>query len=180
MNLVQITRAILDERGVRHILIGAHAAAVYGVIRSTKDVDFLTVDDSVLNDAVWSTAVNDGARVNVLVGDFDDPLRGTVRMVRGVEQVDVVVGKWKFEKAIIDRADEKIVNGEPCLVPRAADLVLLKLAAGGPQDFWDIHELMRFVDVRNEVTELVDTLPREARDARAAWERILAERTSRG
>jgi predicted nucleotidyltransferase len=173
MSLVRITRAILDERGVRY-MIGAHAAAVYGVIRSTKDVDFLTVDRTVLRDEVWARAASEGATVKVLIGDFDDPLAGTVRLLRGVEQVDVVVGKWKFEEAIIERAEERVFDGVACRVPRAADLVLLKLAAGGPQDFWDIHELMRYVDVRDEVGERIGALPR---DARSAWERILAEST---
>jgi predicted nucleotidyltransferase len=175
MNLDRLARAILDERGTAYILVGAHALGVYGVLRATHDVDFLTVDKSVLAAELWERVVATGATVKVMKGDFSDPLAGTVRMVRGPEQVDVVVGKWKFELAIIERAEIRRIGDDEIRVPRIADLVLLKVAAGGPQDMWDIHELLNHVDrtvTLAEVERHVDQLPSEPQ---ALWSRLREE-----
>lgn len=174
MSLVRAVRAVLDERKTRYILIGAHAAAFYGVIRSTKDIDLFTIDRSVLREDIWSGV---GARTTVLSGDALDPLAGTVRFVSGIEQVDLVVGKWKFERAIIERANSRQFGDGMILVPRAADVVLLKVAAGGPQDLWDVHELMNHVDrqaVVEEVDASIDQLPA---DVRSLWARVRSELT---
>jgi predicted nucleotidyltransferase len=175
MNLARSARAILEARGTPHILIGAAAIGVYGVLRSTKDTDFLTVDKSILDPLVWIQMEEDGAKVNVYKGDFGDPLAGTVRIVRNEEQVDVVVGKYKWEKAVIDRADEHVVEGAPLRIPRAADLVLLKMSAGGPKDAWDIHELMNYIDrtaVITEIDSLLETLPDPMQKL---WRKLRAE-----
>lgn len=56
----------------------------------------------------------------------------------------------------------------------AADLVLLKLYAGGPQDAWDVHQLLDAnPSLRGEVAGLSNALPD---DCRALWRRILGER----
>lgn len=172
MRLDRTVRQILDDHRIRFILIGAHAAAMYGVIRSTRDVDFLTVDRSVLRDEMWAIA---DTKVTVMKGDAFDPLAGTVRLVRGNEQVDVVVGKWKFEQAIIDRAESRLLDGGMILVPSPADVVLLKLAAGGPQDLWDIHELMRYVDRASVMAEIDANIRDLPSDAIALWDRVRAE-----
>jgi len=177
MRLVRTVRGILEDRGVRYVLIGAHAAAFYGVIRSTRDIDLFTVDGSVLNADVWSEA---DAHVTILTGDVFDPLAGTVRLIRDREQVDVVVGKWKFELAIIERSESRPFDDAMILVPRPADVILLKIAAGGPQDMWDIHELLQYVDresVMAEVDAEVGALPS---DARVLWKRVRAELSGGG
>ena len=174
MSLVRSVRAVLDERQARYILIGAHAAAFYGVIRSTKDIDLFTIDRSVLREEIWSGV---DARTTVLSGDALDPLAGTVRFINGIEQVDLVVGKWKFERAIVERAESRPFDDGMILVPRAADVVLLKVAAGGPQDLWDVHELMNHVDrqaVIDEVDSRIEQLPA---DGRALWTRVRSELT---
>ena len=180
MSLADRTRAVLDERGVRYVLIGAMAIGVYGLLRSTKDTDFLTVDSTVLDEAVWTRPELRDARVNVLRGDAFDPLAGTVRLVRGREQVDVVVGKWKWELAVIDRAQRFDVGHASMMVPRAADLVLLKLSAGGPKDMWDIHGLFGHLDRETTMAEIDARMPELPQYLREAWQKLrpeLAERT---
>jgi hypothetical protein len=59
-------------------------------------------------------------------------------------------------------------------VASRADLVLLKLYAGGPQDAWDVAELMIGDEdsaVAREVEQHLPTLPPECR---ALWARIRA------
>ena len=53
--------------------------------------------------------------------------------------------------------------------------LLLKIAAGGPQDLWDIHELMNYVDrpvVLAEVDASIGQLPS---DAQTLWARVRSE-----
>ena len=70
MSLDRTARAILDERGVRYVLIGAAALGIYGLIRSTNDTDFLTVDRSVPDGSVGTPVELEGAKVVLLQGDF--------------------------------------------------------------------------------------------------------------
>ena len=56
----------------------------------------------------------------------------------GESPIDVVVGKFGWQRRVLERAEPM---GELPVV-RAADLILLKLYAGGPQDAWDIQQLL--------------------------------------
>lgn len=58
----------------------------------------------------------------------------------------------------------------------AADLVLLKLYAGGPQDAWDVDQLLDAVPtIETDVTAALPALPTSC--ARL-WRRILADRAA--
>ena len=60
-------------------------------------------------------------------------------------------------------------------VARPADLVLLELYAGGPQDAWDIHRLLDLDgEIAAEVDQRLSALPE---DCARLWHRLLAERT---
>lgn len=96
-------------------------------------------------------------------GDAMDPLAGVVRIVRDPEQVDVIVGRFEFEQAILERSREFAIGDERIRVPTAPDLVLWKLAAGGPQDRSSIIE---------ELDQRTDSL---AGDAARLWQRIRQE-----
>jgi len=56
-------------------------------------------------------------------------------------------------------------------VVTAADLVLLKLAAGGSKDAWDIGRLLGVISPQ-EVAEIEQRLGDLRRDARDLWQRI--------
>jgi hypothetical protein len=141
MTLLDRVVATLEAAGVPHALIGAAAAAARGLARSTYDVDLLTTDARVLDDAFWHTVRACHAAVDVRRGDDEDPLRGVVRIeLEGERPVDVIVGRHDWQARAVAAADR--VTGGPPIV-RAADLVLLKLYAGGSQDLWDVRELLR-------------------------------------
>jgi len=170
-------RAILARNGVSHILIGGHAVAARGYPRFTSDVDFMTTEKRVLDPAIWAELAEGGAAIDCRRGDFDDPLGGVVHItLPGEREVDVVVGKWKWEQEVIDRAEILEVSGMVVPVPRVSDLILLKLAAGGYIDLQDAAVLLAMNDaeqIKLEVNERIGRLPS---DAQAAWQRILAER----
>jgi len=63
------------------------------------------------------------------------------------------------------------------LVVETADLVLLKLFAGGPQDAWDVDQLL---DVDDAIAPQVEArLPDLPQDSGALWARIRAQRGGR-
>jgi hypothetical protein len=148
-------------------MIGAGALAARGVARSTFDHDLLVTDPVVLDATFWSAL---DAQADVLQGDADDPLRGVVRLSSpGERDVDVIVGRHAWQRDIVTRAERLGPSSPPVPVVRAADLVLLKLYAGGAQDLWDIEQIMALDDdgrIEKAVDEEIGKLPE---DARAAW-----------
>jgi len=162
--------ARLVERQIGHALIGAIALAIHGVSRSTLDQDLLVVDRRVLTDDFWLPIGSD-VTVDVRVGDTSDPLAGVVRLRRAAERdVDVVVGRHEWQRTILDRAVS--VGDGQLRVVRAADLILLKLYAGGIQDRWDIEQLLALDSAGalvDDVESLAPVLPLESREL---WTRL--------
>lgn len=125
--------ATLAREGVPFALVGAVAMAAHGHARSTEDVDFLVADRRVLDPRAWPGG-------EVRVGDAADPLSGLVRYP-GVDVV-VIAGAWAA--GIVARAGALAVTLDGVRVPvaEAADLVMLKLYAGGPLDLRDAELLL--------------------------------------
>jgi predicted nucleotidyltransferase len=167
----------LESAGIRHALIGAAALAIRGVSRSTADIDLLTIDPKALDEGLWAEFAHRGAGLRLLEGDFDDPLAGSVRLTEGKEVVDVVVGRFNWQREIIEAAESMSVGALSLPVVQPAGLVLLKLHAGGPKDAWDIRSLLDAVDEPARVTSEVErALPLLPSDARRLWSRIQSER----
>jgi hypothetical protein len=166
----------LTTRGVRHALIGAGALAVHGVSRSTFDLDLLVTDPAVLAAGSWS-ALGAGVAVDTRRGDADDPLAGVVRLsMPGERSVDVVVGRHAWQAEALARAQVTSLGAVELPVVAPADLVLLKLFAGGPQDAWDVEQLLAAAD-RVAIAGAVEAqLHRLPADAAALWRRIVQGR----
>lgn len=178
MSLLRRVVEVLDAAGVAHALIGAGALALRGVSRSTADVDLLTVDVRCLQEAFWAGLQVAGLRQRLLRGDFDDPLAGSVRLsAPGERIVDVVVGRHAWQREVVERAERLPAGDLELKVAGSADLVLLKLYAGGPKDAWDIHALIEARPEERdtlcaEVDRHLDRLPAESR---RLWARIRAD-----
>jgi len=168
MSVEAVTRTLADA-GVRYAVIGAVALAARGASRSTLDFDLLVAEDRVLNDEFWKP-IRD---VEVRKGDVDDPLAGVVR-VGGSEPVDIVVVRYRWQKGIVERAEPVVVRGLTLPIARSADLVLLKLFAGGYRDVQDVRTLLNVSDpsLVSEVAAALEGLPAEMRDR---WSRLLSE-----
>lgn len=170
MSLLGRVVGVLEEHGVEYALIGGIALAHRGHPRYTLDTDLFTTESRVLRDEMWTTLAD--VKIDIRRGDSDDPLKGVVRLGDG-EQVDVVVGKWNWEHRVIQRSEPMNVEGVVVPVPTRADLILLKLAAGGPKDLIDARELLRLGprdEIIAHVNENISSLPS---DAQQAWERLL-------
>ncbi|HEX4825848.1 MAG TPA: hypothetical protein VFV19_16220 [Candidatus Polarisedimenticolaceae bacterium] len=156
----------LEAQGVPAALIGGAALAAHGIARSTVDVDLYTADARVLDPSFW--AAFDPPEIRR--GDALDPLAGVVRW-NATEPVDLIVGRGSLAAEIVARRQWIESDGAKLPLVEAADLILLKLVAGGPQDLLDVRLLLQADPDgwRSKVEERLSKLPREARDA---WSRI--------
>jgi predicted nucleotidyltransferase len=176
MSLLAEVTQVLDRAEVRYALIGAMAMATHGVSRSTQDIDLLAVDPSCLTESLWAPLRESGGTVAVSKGTWEDPLAGVVRCTRVRERpIDIVIGKFRWQREAIERATSARVGQLDLPVLGAADLILLKLYAGGPQDAWDIQQLLA-VEARQELVREVEERLGDLRPESAAfWRKVLGD-----
>jgi len=175
MTLAEVS-VLLDQLGIPHAVIGALALSVHGVVRASNDVDVLVTDRRCLDPAIWNAATKTGT-VEIRRGDADDPLAGVVRLTPASgSPIDVVVGRAGWQADLLQRAPRTPLLGASIPVATPTDLVLLKLFAGGPQDAWDIDQLLDAVPaLRTLVPASLAALPAECT---ALWQRILDTRSA--
>ena len=175
MSLFDQVIALLRDRSISTALIGAEALAIRGVSRATLDRDLMTTDPHVLDEKLWKALSETGVRIDIRHGDDDDPLAGVVRIRAARERpIDLIVGRYPWQTRILKRSETLKVGDHDVAVPRTADLILLKLYAGGPQDAWDIAQLLE-TETRIALAEEVETLlPDLPAEACQLWRRILA------
>jgi predicted nucleotidyltransferase len=174
VSLLRDVVAQMEAEGIPFALIGAAAMAVHGVSRATADIDLLTVDPRALRKDLWSGFEARGASLRLIEGDIDDPLAGSMRFsLAGDRIVDIVVGRYAWQREIIETAEEISIGEITVKVARPAGLVLLKLHAGGPKDAWDICALLESHEqamvIKAEVDRMVTRLPAECL---RLWERL--------
>ena len=140
MNYARI--AEIAGRLQSYAVVGAYALAAHGYIRQTADFDLMTTDLGAFREELWDRERADGMRVDVHRGDFEDPLAGVVRIRSAGLKLDVVVAKYKWQAAVIDRAKPMKYVDVELRVPRLSDVILLKIDAGGHLDLRDAIELL--------------------------------------
>ena len=160
-----------DRQGLSFMLVGAAALAVRGLARGTHGIDFLTTDRSVFR-LDWPPLLSPDTRIEIRLGDADDPLAGVVRFAReGAADVDLVVARWKWQQQIIDRSEIVDLEDFSVRAPDAADLVLLKIEAGGFVDRNDAAQLIAIhgPELMDRISERLAALPRGMHEA---WQRL--------
>lgn len=179
MTLLERVSEELARRGIESALIGATALAAHGVARATIDIDLLAVDPDCLDEGTWADLRASGAMVETRRGDATDPLAGVVRITaRDERPVDLIVGKAGWQRELLHRARAMSVGGTEIRVVEAVDLVLLKLYAGGPQDSWDIDQLLDVIPaLAAQVEARLSALPAECA---TLWRRIRTRRDTPG
>ena len=174
MTLLSAVVAQLRAESIPHAIIGAAALSAHGISRASGDIDLLTTDQRCLAAAAWAPLAG-VCHVDIRKGDVEDPLAGVVRFARDRElDVDLVVGRSPWQADCVRRASAMTADQIP--VVGLVDLALLKLYAGGPQDAWDIQQILALPEA-SALVDIVETrlapLPRAATDL---WRRILRER----
>jgi len=163
----------LRERGTPFALVGAAAMAVHGVSRATRDLDLLVLDRRCLEPAYWDALSAGGVHVDLRRGDAADPLGGVVRLRDAdAATLDVVVGKSRWQGDILARAHAARVEDTSVPVAGRADLILLKLYAGGHQDAWDIEQLLCGPERQALLAAVERELPALPEESRRLWARI--------
>lgn len=161
--------AHLERAELRFCVIGGIALAAHGHARYTADVDLLTMDRRVLDDAFWKGAAH---AVDIRVGDPDDPLGGVVRWP-STPPHDLLLGRGYAMQLAVDTARRDDVLDAP--VATALALVLLKLEAGAPHDRNDIlalAEAQKALGTYDWRDSVAAHLPRLSDAARTAWDRV--------
>jgi len=169
--------AVLRDRGIPFAVVGAAAMAVHGVTRSTLDLDLLTPDSRALTRTTWASLEGGEATIDIRIGGADDPLLGAVRFT-AVDStiVDLIVGRGSWQAALVARARPHSLEGIVVPVATASDLIALKLYAGGPQDAWDIDQLLQGGDRPQLIASVEALLPALPEDSRRLWARIVSPR----
>ncbi len=165
----------LAERRIPHAVIGALALSAHGVVRASDDIDVLVTDGRCLEPSTWND-IGPGTTVEIRRGEADDPLAGLVRLTPSHgTPIDVVVGRGRWQDEILTRSRPMHFLGTSVPVVSPSDFVLLKLYAGGPQDAWDVDQLLDAIPgIESEVAARLAALPDECRKL---WRRIVDTRS---
>jgi predicted nucleotidyltransferase len=174
VTLLASVATILRTHGTPFALIGAGAMAVHGVSRSTRDLDVLVTDVGCLTAAYWDRSKLEDVEITMHRGDADDPLAGVVRLRprQSGGPLDVIIGRSGWVSGVLQRAAESEIDGVQVPVARRADLILLKLYAGGAQDAWDIEQLLAGAGSHLVIADVERELPRLPPHASQLWRRI--------
>lgn len=141
--------AALNARGVRYLVIGAHALALHARPRATKDLDIL-LDSTPENAQKTLAALHDffgGVDVGYTVEDLTEPqwvIQIGIAPVR-IDLLSAISGLSEFEAAWKNRVDARFGSVEAHYIG-LEDLIRAKEAAGRPQDRADVRVLYRVKD----------------------------------
>ena len=136
--------AELNAAGADYLLVGAHALAVHGHLRATKDLDVWVRPDETNARRVLAALSSFGAPTNDLsAADLAAP--GTIFQI-GVPPVRIGVlssiDGVMFDEAWMNRLMSQY-DDQPVAVISKADLIRNKRASGRMQDLADIEALER-------------------------------------
>jgi hypothetical protein len=145
---------VARKRAVRWYLFGAQAVAVYGVARTSADVD-VTVD---LAAAQARSFVADMRRAGfaLRVPDVDGFVAST-RVLPFTHRdsgfpLDVVLAGPGIEQAFLEEVRLMSFEGIQVPVLSPADLIVTKILAGRPRDLEDVRGVLRQPNVRLDLT----------------------------
>ncbi|WP_447598638.1 hypothetical protein [Nitrospira sp. Nam80] len=175
--LAEIIRRLDDARArhllERYALIGGFAVSAWGAPRATRDLDFALALGS-----ADPLSLSRHLQADFQAGDTDDPLRGVFRTsIVGDDRsvpVQLVLLPSPWTSVIFGNQIESLeILG--CMVPVVSwqSLILLKLYAGGPQDFIDAQEVLALRQPTRSELQTISSLAAQL-DLSAAWERLIA------
>lgn len=138
--------SLLVANGVIAVVIGGVALAAHRYVHHTEDID-LGVDADVPKMRVLAAVLRaEGFVVELYEPDADDPLGGVIDVSGAFGLVQVVSFANRFPAVIRDALagdDVRIRPGSALRLVPLAQLVALKLYAGGVRSKSDIVELLR-------------------------------------
>lgn len=141
----------LEDDGRPYAVCGALAVAIYGAPRATKDIDLLVPPESL--DEVMETARRCGFVFKAQPMKFAASGVSITRVSKLVDGYPLTLDLLHADEALAEpwrtRVRARFRDGELSVVSRAG-LETLKVAAGRPQDLWDLQRLAEVDHGRHE------------------------------
>jgi hypothetical protein len=139
--------AALDRLEIPYALIGGLAVAARGAVRATQDVDLIVALPVQEAPSLERSLRDNGFQATFYRGTADDPIAGVIRFaipVAGTEiKCDVLFASRGWQTRAVKNATAVELSNFVVRVAQPADLFLLKLYAGGPQDLIDAAQLLK-------------------------------------
>lgn len=137
----------LDRLGVPYALIGGLALAARGAVRATQDVDLIVAIPIREAPSLERSLRESGFKSRFHRGVADDPIAGVIRLavpVAGAEvKCDILFASLPWQTRTVTNATPVNLGNFVVRVAQPAELFLLKLYAGGPQDLLDAAQLLK-------------------------------------
>lgn len=136
--------ALLNQQGVRYLVVGGHALILHGLVRTTADVDILVEesDENYQNVIAALSELEDGAAAELTPSDFVDNV--VVKVADEVE-VDISRRAWKVSYAdAIPNALDVIIDGVRVPYVSLGDLIKSK-ETYREKDRLDLEQLRRLM-----------------------------------
>ena len=147
-NLAKILK-VFHRLNIPFALAGGHAVAAWGVVRTTRDIDFLANAAGELAVKLVLELKKTGFNAIYRKGDEHDPLRGVIRVeAKGsadAEPVDIVLGIRNMPQGIFKRSLSLDFLGLEIPIVAPEDLIILKCLAGGPIDLEDARSILEIM-----------------------------------
>jgi hypothetical protein len=138
--------ALLVDRNLPVVVIGAVALAAHRYVRFTEDIDLgVNADLTAMRDLAESLR-SEGYDAEFHEPDADDPLGGVINVSGAFGLVQIISFEGRFPAAIRDALEGEEIKMRPGSMLRIVpipQLVALKLYAGGWSSHSDILELLR-------------------------------------
>ena len=139
-------------------LVGGYAVAAWGVVRATRDIDFLAAVSSDRTIELVRELGKAGYKADYRIGDEIDPVQGVIRLeptaTADTEPVEIILGIRKMPAGIFKRARRIPFLGLEVPVTSPEDLIVLKCLAAGPVDLEDARTIFKIMNKKMDMEYL--------------------------
>jgi len=149
---------VLRKAGIPFALAGGYAVAAWGVVRATRDIDFLAAVPPDRFNELLRELRQAGFKAFHRVGDEADPVRGVISLEStknsDMEPVEIILGIKQMPTGIFERAQPIPFFGMEIPVTSPEDLIVLKCLAGGPVDLEDARAIFAIMKTKLDLKYL--------------------------
>jgi len=136
---------ILDKFDVAYAVVGAFAAAFYGAIRASIDVDaIISLQNISSNMNQLIDALKDKKyHVKLRMGDQDDPVGAVINVEDGLgNKVDLLMNIKVIHEDVFNRSVKTKFMGTQIMIVGLEDFIAMKIFAGSAKDIDDIKNVL--------------------------------------
>lgn len=163
---------IFQRLEIPFALAGGYAVAAWGVVRATRDIDFLASVPLSRIKVLLRDLEKAGFKTDYRVGDQGDPVKGVIGLeptkAADAEPVEIILGINKMPAGIFTRARQIPFFGLEVPVTSPEDLIILKCMAAGPVDLEDARTIFRIMNKKLDL----EYLKSEFKRCRLSWEKL--------